>query len=72
VLAAWLPFSVLYLGTATLRSGAAPVTTVIGKSGTRVITTRTSGGQLIRTVVPAGASAPVQTSAVPVVTRVSG
>ena len=66
LVAAWLPFSVLYV--AALHKPA-QVATVSYKGGTRIVTTRTSSGQTVNTVTGAGAT---QTqTATPVTTRVS-
>jgi hypothetical protein len=67
LVAAWLPFSVLYVN--ALHAKPAQVASVTFIGGKRIVTTRTSGGQTIRTVVGAG---PQQTQSVaPVTTRVS-
>jgi hypothetical protein len=66
LLAAWLPFSVMYVN-AVQKSAVASVTL---KAGHPVLTTKTSGGQVVQTAAPASAGKPVQT-AVPVTTRAS-
>ena len=66
IVAAWLPFSVFYV---TALNKPPQVAAVTGKVGQRVITTRTSGGQVVKTV---GASGVRQTQVTtPVATRVS-
>ncbi|HUO71131.1 MAG TPA: hypothetical protein VMU39_10165 [Solirubrobacteraceae bacterium] len=65
VLAAWLPFTVMYVTALERRTAAVAVT---WKSGHAVLTTKTSGGQTIQTAAPA--SQPTQTP-VSVTTRSS-
>jgi hypothetical protein len=71
LLAAALPFSYLYV---SALSKPVATTTVTWKAGRPVLTTRTSGGQVVRTSGPTGASAaaaqPSQTR-VAVTTRAS-
>ena len=67
VVAAWLPFSVFYV-TALNHKPAAQVTSLTYSQGKRIVTTRTSGGQTVRTVV--GGQQQTQT-VTPVTTRVS-
>ena len=67
LLAAWLPFSVMYVSALQKRTAVAAVT---WKAGHRVVTTKTSGGQVVQTAAKSSASKPVQT-AVPVTTRTS-
>ncbi len=67
LLAAALPFSVMYVNALDKRVAA---TAVVWKSGHPVLTTRTSGGQVVQTSAPAGATAPTQKS-VSVTTRSS-
>ena len=69
LVAAWLPFSVFYV-TALNHKPAAQVTSLTYGHGTRIVTTRTSGGQTVRTVVGAGGQQQTQT-VTPVTTRVS-
>jgi hypothetical protein len=65
LVAAWLPFTVFYV-TARNHKPAAQITSVAYSHGQRIITTRTSGGQIIRS------SAGPQTQALqPVTTHVS-
>ena len=66
LLAAWLPFSVFYIG--ALNKPAAVATTT-WKGGSRLVTTRTSGGQTVQTSATAN-SRQVQ-APTPVTTRVS-
>ena len=67
LLAAWLPFTVMYVNALQKRVAVAAVT---WKAGHPVLTTKTSGGQVVQTAAPASAAKPVQT-AVPVTTRAS-
>jgi hypothetical protein len=69
LVAAWLPFSVMYVDALNKRA-AVPATVVSSKSGRPVVVTRTSGGQTVQTGAPttAGKPAPAPT---PVTTRVS-
>jgi hypothetical protein len=67
VVAAWLPFSVFYV-TALNHKPAAQVTSLTYSHGKRIVTTRTSGGKTVRTVV--GGQQQTQT-VTPVTTRVS-
>ena len=69
LVAAWLPFSVFYV-TALNHTPAAQVTSLTYGHGNRTVTTRTSGGQTVRTVVGAGSHQQTQT-VTPVTTRVS-
>jgi hypothetical protein len=62
LVAAWLPFSVLYVDAVTKHA-----TVVIAKAGHAVVTTRSSGGQ---TGVSTGSTAPARAPA-PVTTRAS-
>ena len=67
--AALLPFTVLYVSALSHRP-AAQIASVTYSRGQRILTTRTSGGQTVRTVV--GSSAQQQTQAVtPVSTHAS-
>jgi hypothetical protein len=66
LLAAWLPFSVFYI---SALNKPATVATTTWKSGSRLVTTRTSGGQTVRTSATAN-SRQVQ-APTPVTTRVS-
>ena len=67
LVAAWLPFSVLYV--TALHSKPAQVAAVTYSGGKKIVTTRSSGGQSVRTVV--GAGTPQTPVASPVTTRVS-
>ncbi len=69
LIAAWLPFTAFYVSALNHRP-AAQLTSVAYSHGQRIITTRTSGGRTVRTVVSAGSPQPTQT-ATPVATRVS-
>lgn len=69
LVAAWLPFTVFYV-TALGHRPVAQVASVTYSHGRRIVTTRTSGGQTVRTV--AGSSGGQQTQTVlPVTTRAS-
>jgi hypothetical protein len=68
LVAAWLPFSVMYVG--ALQSKPAQIASVTVKHGQRVITTRTSGGQVVRTVVGSSGQT-IQAAPTPVTTHVS-
>lgn len=57
--AAWLPFTVFYVSALNHRP-AARIASVTNSHGQRIVTTRTSGGQTIRTVVGFGTQQPVQ------------
>lgn len=58
LIAAWLPFTALFVSaTQTVRAPIVAVKAGSVKAGQRVITTRTSSGQLVQSVVPAGQSA---------------
>jgi hypothetical protein len=71
LVAAWLPFSVFYV-TALNHKPAAQVTSLTYTHGKRIVTTRTSGGQTVRTVAGAGAGGQQQTQTLtPVTTHVS-
>jgi hypothetical protein len=69
-LAAWLPFSYLYLGSAP---PPAPTLAVASSSGHPVVTTRTSTGQIIRSpaAVSQGTTGATLVAATPVATRAS-
>ncbi len=67
LLAAFLPFTVMYVNALDKRAAAAVVT---WKSGRPVLTTKTSGGQVVQTAAPVAAAAPTQTP-VSVTTRSS-
>ena len=67
LLAAWLPFSVMYVTALDKRVAVAAVT---WKSGHAVLTTKTSGGQTVTTSAPAAAAKRIQTP-VSVTTRSS-
>jgi hypothetical protein len=69
LVAAWLPFTVLYVS-ALSHKPAAKVASVTYSHGQRIVTTRTSGGQTTRTVV-ATTGGPSAQTAQPVTTRVS-
>ncbi len=69
VVAAWLPFTVFYV-TALNHTPPAQVASLTYSHGTRIVTTRTSGGQTVRTVVGAGGNHQT-TSVTPVTTHVS-
>jgi hypothetical protein len=69
VVAAWLPFTVFYV-TALSHKPAAQVASLTYSHGTRIVTTRTSGGQIVRTVVGGGGNQQT-TSLTPVTTHVS-
>jgi hypothetical protein len=69
LVAAWLPFSVMYIDAMSKRA-AVPATVVSSKSGRTVVITRTSGGQTVRSFAPVTAGKPAQ-AAIPVTTRVS-
>ena len=70
VVAAWLPFTVFYV-TAVNHTPAAQVASPTSNHGQRIVTTRTSGGQTIRTVVGATGATQQTTSLTPVTTHVS-
>jgi hypothetical protein len=69
LVAAWLPFSVIYVDALNKRA-AAPATVVASKSGRAVVITRTSGGQTVQTSAPATTGTPTPAQ-VPVTTRAS-
>ena len=69
VVAAWLPFTVFYVA-ALNHKPAAQVASLTYSHGKRIVTTRTSGGQTIRTVIATGATQQT-TSLTPVTTHVS-
>jgi len=69
LIAAWLPFSVMYVDALNKRV-AVPATVVTSKSGRAVVITRTSGGQTIQTTAPVTAGKPTQ-APIPITTRVS-
>lgn len=69
LIAAWLPFTVLYVSALNHQS-ALQVASVSYGHGRRIVTTRTSGGQTVRTVVGAGGQQQT-TTVTPVATRVS-
>jgi hypothetical protein len=69
VVAAWLPFTVFYV-TALSHKPAAQVASLTYSHGQRIVTTRTSGGQIVRTVVGAAGNHQT-TSLTPVTTHVS-
>lgn len=62
LVAAWLPFTAFYVSALQPRP---VIQTVAAGNGTRVITTRTSTGQLIRQTVPAGSAAPAPAAPAP-------
>jgi hypothetical protein len=66
---AWLPFSVFYV-TALNHRPEAQVATLTNRPGQRIVTTRTSGGQTIRTVIATRATQQT-TPLTPVTTHVS-
>jgi hypothetical protein len=69
LVAAWLPFTVFYVGALSHRP-AAQVARVTYSHGQRIVTTRTSGGQTVRTGVGSSGGLQTQTTS-PVTTRVS-
>jgi hypothetical protein len=69
LVAAWLPFTVFYV-TALSHTPAAQVASVTYNHGQRVITTRTSGGQTVRSVTASGTQV-AQPTQIPVTTRAS-
>lgn len=69
LVAAWLPFTVFYV-TALSHKPVGQLASVTYNHGQRVITTRTSGGQTVRTVIAAAGQQQTQT-VTPVTTRVS-
>ena len=69
VVAAWLPFTVFYVA-ALNHKPAAQVASLTYSHGKRIVTTRTSGGQIVRTVVGVGGNHQT-TSLTPVTTHVS-
>ncbi len=69
LVAAWLPFSVMYVEALNKRA-AVPATVVTSKSGRPVVITRTSGGQTVQTAPPAATGKPTQ-APIPVATRPS-
>ena len=69
LVAAWLPFTVFYV-TALSHKPAPQAASVTYNHGQRVITTRTSGGQTVPTVIGTGGQV-AQPAQTPVTTRVS-
>jgi hypothetical protein len=69
LIAAWLPFSVMYVDALNKRA-ANPATVVTSKSGRAVVITRTSGGQIVQTSAPVTSGKPAR-APVAVTTRVS-
>jgi hypothetical protein len=67
LVAAWLPFSVFYV-TALSHKPPAQIASLTHSHGKRIVTTRTSGGQTVRTV--AGVQQQTQT-ATPITTHAS-
>jgi hypothetical protein len=67
LVAAWLPFSVFYV-TALSHKPPAQIASLTHSHGKRIVTTRTSGGQTVRTV--AGVQHQTQT-ATPITTHAS-
>jgi hypothetical protein len=69
LVAAWLPFSVMYLDALNKRA-AVPASLVAARSGRAVAITRTSGAQTVQTAAPVTAAKPTRAT-MPVTTRVS-
>jgi hypothetical protein len=69
VVAAWLPFTVFYVS-ALSHKPAAMVASVTYGHNQRIVTTRTSSGPTVRTIVGSGGQLQTQT-AQPLTTRVS-
>jgi hypothetical protein len=68
VLAAWLPFTVMYVNALDHRTAAVAVT---WKSGHPVLTTKTSGGQTVQAAAPPSSAAQPAQTPVSVTTRSS-
>jgi len=69
-LAAWIPFSVAYLGS-TPPAASVPTVTVSNSGGHPVVTTRTSTGQVLRTPSTASTPGTAVASVAPISTRAS-
>jgi hypothetical protein len=69
LVAAWLPFSVMYIDALNKRA-AVLATVVTSKSGRAVVITKTSGGQAVQSSASVTTAKPTQ-APIPVTTRVS-
>lgn len=72
LVAAWLPFTVIFVN--AIQHPVAPIVSVKAgsvKPGQRVVTTRTSGGQLVQSVVPGGQAQSFVAQSAPITSRSS-